>query len=216
MTQNPFFESWSTPFGAPPFDRIRPEHFPPAFERGMEDQIAEITAITRASGAPSFANTIEALERSGRLLDRVSRVFFNLDSSNTNDALETIARDYAPILAKHQMRIALDPSLFARVADLYARRAGLELAPDQLRLFERCHRRFVRSGALLNAEQKERVAAISERLASLHTLFGQNVLHDERDWRLVLAEPDLDGLPEFARAAAAEAARERGIEEGYA
>jgi peptidyl-dipeptidase Dcp len=216
MTQNPFFESWSTPFGAPPFDRIRPEHFPPAFERGMEDQIAEITAITRASGAPSFANTIEALERSGRLLDRVSRVFFNLDSSNTNDALEAIARDYAPLLAQHRMRIALDPDLFARIAELHASRESLGLAPDQRRLIERHHLRFVRSGALLTPDQKARMAAISERLASLHTQFGQNVLHDERDWRLILDETDLDGLPQFARASAAEAATQRGLERKYA
>src|SRR5215468_8340186 len=163
MTQSPFFESWSTPFGVPPFDRIQPEHFPPAFERGMEDQIAEITAITHPSGAPSFANTIEALERSGRLLDRVSRVFFNLDSSNTNEVLEAIARDYAPRLAQHRMRIALDAGLFARIADLYARRETLGLAEDQLRLLERYHLRLVRSGALLDAEQKARMATLNER-----------------------------------------------------
>src|SRR5205807_7658698 len=120
----------------------------------------------------------------------VSRVFFNLDSSNTNAAIEAIARDYAPRLAQHQIRIALHPGLFARIADLYARRASLGLDPDQLRLIERYHLRFVRSGALLNPEQKERMAAISERLASLHTAFGQNVLHDEQDWQLVLAETD--------------------------
>ena len=216
MTQNPFLEKWSTPFGVPPFDRIRPEHFPPAFQRGMEDQVAEIAAIARSSDAPSFANTIEALERSGRLLDRVSRVFSNLASSNTNDALESIARDYAPVLAQHRMRIALDPDLFARIAELHARRETLGLAPDQRRLIERYHRRFVRSGALLNPDQKARMAAISERLASLHTQFGQNVLHDERDWQLILDETDLDGLPPFARAAAAEAANQRGMERKYA
>ena len=149
MTENPFFESWTTPFGMPPFDRIRPEHFPPAFDHGMQEQIAEIAAIVASSAPPSFADTIEALERSGRLLERVSRVFFNLDASNTNDALEAIARDYAPRLAQHQMRIALDPALFARIADLYARRASLGLDPDQLRLIERYYLRFVRSGALL-------------------------------------------------------------------
>ena len=211
MTENPFFESWTTPFGMPPFDRIRPEHFPPAFDRGMQEQIAEIAAIASSAAAPSFADTIEALERSGRLLERVSRVFFNLDASNTNDAIEAIARDYAPRLAQHQIRIALHPALFARIADLHARRASLGLDPDQLRLIERYHLRFVRSGALLNPEQKERMAAISERLASLHTAFGQNVLHDEQDWQLVLDETDLDGLPGFARAAAAQAAEERGI-----
>ncbi len=215
MTENPFFESWTMPFGMPPFDRIRPEHFPPAFDRGMEEQIAEIGAITRSSAAPSFADTIEALERSGRLLDRVSRVFSNLNSSNTNDALEAIARDYAPILAQHRMRIALDPELFARIAELHARVERLALAPDQRRLIERYHLRFVRSGALLNSAQKARMAAISERLASLHTQFGQNVLHDERDWRLILNETDLDGIPQFARASAAEAASQRGIEGKY-
>jgi peptidyl-dipeptidase Dcp len=216
MPENPFFEIWTTPFGIPPFDRIRPQHFPPAFDRGMQEQIAEIAVIAGAAAPPSFADTIEALERSGRLLERVSRVFFNLDASNTDDAIEAIARDYAPRLAQHEIRIALDPALFARIADLHARRASLGLDPDQLRLVERYYLRFVRSGARLNPEQRERMAAISERLASLHTAFGQNVLHDEQDWQLVLAETDLDGLPGFARAAAAQAAEERGLAGRYA
>jgi peptidyl-dipeptidase Dcp len=142
----------------------------------------------------------------------VSRVFFNLESSETNDALEAIARDYAPKLAQHQTQIALDERLFGRIAALYARRETLGLAPDQLRLLDRYHLRLVRSGALLPPEQKARMAAIAERLATLHTHFGQNVLHDERDWQLVLDETDLDGLPGFGRAAAAQAAKERGLE----
>src|SRR5947209_15507142 len=149
MTDNPFLENWTTPFGMPPFDRIRPEHFPPAFDRGMEEQTADIAVIEDSAATPSFADTIEALERSGRLLERVSRVFFNLDASNTNDAIEAIARDYAPRLAQHQIRVALRPALFARVADLYARRASLGLDPDQLRLVERYYLRLVPSGALL-------------------------------------------------------------------
>src|SRR6516165_9252260 len=172
MTENPFFETWGTPFGLPPFDRISPEHFAPAFDRAMDEHDAEIAVITASPAAPTFANTIEALERSGRLLDRVSRVFFNLDGSNTNDALEAIARDYAPKLAQHHMRIALDPALFTRIADLYSRRPTLGLALDQARLLERHHLRFVRSGALLSSERKERMASISKRLATLHTLFG--------------------------------------------
>jgi peptidyl-dipeptidase Dcp len=212
MSPNPLLETWTTPFGLPPFDRIRPEHFPPAFDRGMDEQNGEIAAITCSTAMPTFANTIEALERSGRLLDRVSRVFSNLDASDTNDALQAIARDYAPKLARHRMRIALDDALFRRIDELYARRETLGPAADQLRLLERYHLRLVRSGALLSPEQKSRIAAIAERLAVLHTLFGQNVLHDERDWQLVLDEPDLAGLPDFARAAAAEAARERGID----
>ncbi len=211
MDQNPFFDAWDTPFGVPPFDRIRPEHFAPAFDRGMAEQVAEIMAVTGAPWPPSFPDTIEALERSGRLLDRTNRVFSNLDASDTNPALEAIARDYAPKLAQHHMRIALDPALFARIADLYDRRGELGLAADQLRLLERHYLRFVRNGARLDPEQRARMAAITERLASLHTLFGQNVLHDEREWRLVLDAAELDGLPDFVRAAAAQAAEERGL-----
>jgi peptidyl-dipeptidase Dcp len=211
MTGNPFFETWDTPFGIPPFDRIRPGHFPPAFDRGMAEQLAEIAAVAGAPWPPSFADTVEALERSGQLLDRVSRVFSNLDASDTNPALEAIARDFAPKRAQHQMRIALDSRLFARIADLYARRAELGLAADQLRLLERHHLRFVRNGARLAPDQQTRMAALAERLATLHTLFGQNVLHDEREWRLVLDAADLDGLPDFVCTAAAHAAEERGL-----
>ena len=211
MTENPFFETWSTPFDLPPFDRIRAEHFPPAFDRAMAEHNAEIAAIIGSAGPPTFANTLEALERSARLLDRVSRVFFNLDSSNTNNELEAIARDYAPKLAQHQMQVALNERLFERIDELHSRRQTLGLAADQLRLLGRYHLRLVRSGALLNPGQKARMAAIAERLAVLHTLFGQNVLHDERHWQLVLDRADLDGLPGFARAAAAQAAEERGF-----
>ena len=211
MSENPFFEAWTTPFSLPPFDRIRPEHFPPAFDKAMAEHSAEIAAITGSAAAPTFANTIEALERSGRLLDRVSRVFFNLNSSNSSDALEAISRDFAPKLAQHQMQIALNVDLFSRIDELHARKKTLGLDADQLRLLERYHLRLVRSGALLPPDQKARMAAIAERLAVLHTLFGQNVLHDERDWQLVLGEADLEGLPGFARTAAAQAAEERGI-----
>lgn len=211
MADNPFFEPWDTPFGLPPFDRILPEHFPPAFDRGMEEEAAEIAAIAGAAAAPDFANTIEAMERSGRLLKRVSQVFHNLNASATSDALDAIARDYAPKLAAHQTRIALDPALFARIDALYRQRDSLALAPDQLRLLERHHLRFVRSGALLGPEQKTRMAEITSRLATLHTLFGQHVLHDEDEWHLALDESDLQGLPDFARAAAAEAAEARGL-----
>jgi peptidyl-dipeptidase Dcp len=215
MTDNPFFAAWTTPFGLPPFDRLRPEHFPPAFDRGMAEQKAQIAAITASGEPPSFANTIEAMERSGRLLTRVSRTFFNLSGSNTNDALEAVARDYAPRLAEHHVSIALDPLLYARIADLYARRDTLSLAPDQARLLERTHLGFVRSGALLAPEQKSRMSALSTRLATLHTLFGQNVLHDEKTWQLALDESDLDGLPASIRSAAASTAAERGLAGRY-
>src|ERR1700693_2284086 len=122
MTDNPFFEAWETPFELPPFARIHPEHFPPAFDRGMAEHRAEIAAIAGSGAAPDFANTIEPWERGGQLLQRVSRVFHNLDASATNEALQAIDRDYAPKLAAHQMRIALDPGLFARIDALYRMR----------------------------------------------------------------------------------------------
>jgi peptidyl-dipeptidase Dcp len=215
MSDNPFFEAWATPFELPPFDRIRPEHFPPAFDHGMQEHAADIATIANAAAPPDFANTIEALERSGRLLTRVSRVFNNLTSSATNPELDAIDRDYAPKLAAHHMRVALDPGLFARLDALYRTRDQLGLALDQQRLLERHHLRFVRSGAQLGPAQKARMQEIAERLATLHTLFGQNVLHDEDEWRLELDEADLDGLPDFARAAAATAASERGLAGRY-
>ncbi len=216
MTENPFFEAWATPFELPPFDRIRPEHFPAALDRGMAEQQAEIAAITGSPDAPGFANTVEALERSGQLLVRVSRVFDNLTSSATTEALDAIDRDYAPKLAAHHMRVMLDAGLFARIDALHRDRDRLALQPDQRRLLERHHLRFVRSGARLGPEQKARMAAASERLATLHTLFGQNVLHDEDAWRLALDAADLDGLPDFARVGAAAAAAERGLPGQYA
>ncbi len=212
MTDNPFFEPSATPFGLPPFDRIEARHFPPAFDRGMEAQNAAILGITENPEPPSFANTIEALEGSGRLLDQVSAIFFNLRSSHTNDAIEEIARDYAPRLALHRLKIMQNPALFARLATLYERREVLSLASDRRRLLERRYRNFVRAGALLEAEGRARLLAIEERLASLHTAFGQNVLHDEEGFGLDLDEGDLEGLPGFARDAAARAAQERGME----
>ena len=212
---NPLFEVWRTPFGLPPFDRIEPAHFPPALDRGMEEEAADIATIARSPEPPTFANTIEALERSGKLLTVVSDLFHNLNSSATSKAIDAIARDYAPKLAAHRSKIALDPDLFARVDALYRKRASLGLATDQLRLLERHHLRFVRAGALLGPGEKARMAEITTRMASLHTHFGQNVLHDEDEWRLVLDEAGLDGLPGFAREAAASAARERGLDGKY-
>jgi peptidyl-dipeptidase Dcp len=213
--QNPLFEDWNTPFGVPPFDRIEPAHFPPAFERGMDEELADVAAITGSSEPPDFANTIEALERSGQLLNRVADLFHNLNSSATTKAIDALARDYAPKFAAHRSRINLDPALFARIDALYRRRGTLGLAPDQLRLLERHHLRFVRAGALLGAAEKARMAEITARMATLHTHFGQNVLHDEDEWRLVLDAADLAGLPDFAREAAASAAAERGLDGKY-
>jgi peptidyl-dipeptidase Dcp len=215
MEQNPFFEPWTTPFGIPPFDRIRPEHFPAAYERGMAEHDAEIAAIAGANAAPSFANTIEALERSGRLLGRVHAAFSNLNASLGGDALQAIERDYAPRYATHMTQIHLNGDLFRRIALLAAHADTLGLDAAQRRLLDRTHLGFVRSGAALEPEQKRRMAEITGRLATLHTRFGQNVLHDEKDWQLVLAAADLDGLPDFLIAGARQAAAERGLRSGW-
>jgi peptidyl-dipeptidase Dcp len=213
--QNPLFNDWTTPFGLPPFDRVRPEHFAAAYDRGMAEEAAEITAIANAPATPTFANTVEALEKSGRLLGRVGRLFQNLYSSAGNPELEAIARDYAPKLAAHRTRLALDPALFARIDALYQKRDTLSLAPDQLRLLERHRLRLVRAGALLGPEAKTRMGEITARMATLHTLFGQNVLHDEDEWQLALDESELDGLPDFARDAAAAAGRQHQLDGKY-
>ena len=205
---NPFFETWSTPFGAPPFDRIRAEHFPPAFDRAMAEGLADIDAITGNPDAPNFANTIEALEQSGALLNTVGAVFGNMVASLGDDGLQQVERDYAPKLAAHGSKVSLNAALFARVAALHARAEELALAPDARRLLERTYLGFVRAGAALDAAAKTRMAEISERLAVVHTEFGQNVLHDERAWHLPL-------VPDLVRDGAAEAAKERGLE-GYA
>ena len=215
MPGNPLLSPWTGPFGLPPFDRILPEHFAPAFAVAMEEHLAEIAAIGSDPATPSFDNTIAALQRSGRLLGRVGAVFSNLVVSQGGAALEALDRELSPKLAQHGTRVSLDPAIFARVDALHERRLSLGLEPDQLRLLERIHLGFVRSGAALDPEAKARMAAISERLAVLHTAFGQNVLADERSWQLPLEEADLAGLPDFVRAGAAQAAKDRGLP-GYA
>ena len=213
MTQdNPLLAPWTTPFGVPPFDLIQPEHFVPAFKQAMADHLEEIAVIGANPEPPSFANTVEALERSGRSLERVGSVFGNLVSSLGGPALEAIDTEMSPKLAQHGMRVSLDPALFQRIDALHARREELGLAEDQMRLLARMHLNLVRSGAALGEAEKARMTAISERLAVLHTAFGQNVLHDEKDWVLALGEGDLAGLPDFVLAGAVQAAAERGLD----
>jgi len=213
-SENPFFETWDTPFGAPPFDRIRPEHFRPAYDRAIAEHAAEIAAIAANPAAPSFENTIVALEDCGRLLSRVEAVFHNLASSHTNDAIEAIEREMAPVMARHWNDIYMNAALFRRIDTLRQNEVGLDA--EQLRVLERYHLDFVRAGAKLEGASKERLAAIIEKLASLGTEFGQNVLADEQAYVLPLQEADMAGVPDFAREAAAETAKERGVDAPYA
>ncbi len=209
---NPLLQPWTTPFGIPPFDRIRPEHFEPAFADAMAQHLAEIAAVAADPAPPTFANTLEALQRSGRLLTRIEAVFDNLAASLGGADLEAVKRTVAPRLAEHRMQVVLDPGVFGRLDHLFQARDRLELAEDQARLLERAHLNAIRSGAALDQTAKQRLTAISARLAQLHTAFGQNVLHDETTWHLPLAGADLDGLPGFVRDGAAAAAAERGLD----
>jgi peptidyl-dipeptidase Dcp len=209
---NPLLEAWLPPHETPPFAAIRPEHFRPAFDRAMADHIVEIEAVASRPDAPSFANTIAALERSGQALDRISAVFHALAGANTNDALMTIEREMSPLLAAHRNRIHLNDGLYARIKALWDRRGELGLTPEEARVLERYHVTFRRAGAGLPAAAKSRIAAIRERLATLGTAFSQNVLADEQGYALVLdGDADLAGLSEGARAAALTAAAERSI-----
>ena len=214
---NPFFEPWTTPFELPPFDRIKTEHFAPAFDEGMAQHNAEIAAIADSSEPPSFVNTIEALERAGRMLSRVGGVFWNLVSTDATLDLQAIERDMSPRLAAHYSAISLDPKLFARVENLWAHRDTLGLDAEARRVLDLTYEGFVRTGAKLGADEKTRFAAIAERLATLGTQFSQNVLADESAWVLPLeSEDDLAGLPDSLRAAAERTATERGVEAKYA
>ncbi|WP_131119149.1 M3 family metallopeptidase [Lichenihabitans psoromatis] len=210
-SDNPFFAEWDTPFGIAPFHDIRPEHFVPAFERGMAENAADIAAIVADPTAPSFDNTIKPLERAGLLLSRVNRVFWNLTGANTNPALQAIEREISPVLAKHYQAITMDQGLFARVEAVDRLRGTLDLDEEQARVLDLTIEGFVRGGAKLDANDRQKLTAIVERLAVLGTSFSQNVLADEKAYELVLeGEADLAGLPPALRDAAAQAATERG------
>ncbi|WP_442236223.1 M3 family metallopeptidase [Rhodopseudomonas pseudopalustris] len=211
MLDNPLLQPWLTPFETPPFDQIKPEHFIPAFEQAFADHVAEIEAIAADPAAPDFDNTITALERSGRLLNRVAAVFYDLVSAHSSPALLEIDSDVSLRMARHWNPILMNAALFARIDQLYQRRAELGLTPEQARLLERTYTRFHRAGAGLDQSAKDRLAAINERLAQLGTSFSHHLLGDEQDWFMEIGPDDCDGLPDSFVAAAKAAAEERGL-----
>jgi len=213
---NPFFAAWTTPYEAPPFDLIETKDFAPAFAQALEQHVAEIAAIGDNLAAPSFHNTIAALERSGKPLRRVDMVFSQLTSAATNDDLQAVERDIVVLVARHWNSIFLDAKLFARIDTLHQQRDTLGLDPEALRVLERYHLDFVRAGAKLTDAERDRFGAIVERLATLGTQFGQNVLADEQETVFALTEAEMAGLPDFARAAAAETARDRKLNAPFA
>ena len=216
MADNPFLTESPLPYRLPPFDRIDESHYRPAFEQGMAEQIAEVEAIAALSEAPTFENTIVALERSGRLLNRVATTFFALSSAHTSDALDEIRSEVAPQLAAHNDRILLNGALFARVATLHAERSALGLDAESIRLIEKYHEDFVRAGAELDEAGKERMREINADLASLETRFMRNVLDEVNASAVAVDSRDaLAGLPDDQVAAAAEAAAARGLDGQY-
>ncbi|MBN2409718.1 MAG: M3 family metallopeptidase, partial [Candidatus Aminicenantes bacterium] len=212
-TGNPFFSEYDTPFKVPPFDLIKPEHFIPAYEKGMEQQKAEIEGLVKNPEAPTFENTVVALDRSGKLLSEVSRVFGGLNGANTNDDLKAIQKEMAPRLAAHQDEINLNKELFARIKAVTEERGDLNLNDEQMFLLENLYKRYVRSGADLSDEDQAKLRKINQELSKLGVQFGQNVLAETNAYKLVIEnEADLAGLPESSITGAAEAAKEAGLE----
>ncbi len=197
VTANPFFVESDLPYSAPRFDLIEDAHYLPAFERGMEEEMAEIERIANNPEAATFDNTIVAMERTGVMLSRVSRVFFNMTSANTNDTLNEVRSEISPRLAAHNDEINLNSRLFARVDSLYEQRGALDLDPESLRLLERRHLDFVRAGAQLTDAEKDELRTINTELSELSTTFSQNVLDEVNGAALVVdSREELAGLSE--------------------
>ena len=213
--ENPFFAEWNTPYGVPPFDRIAPEHFLPALERGMSLHDAEIDAITSDNDAPTFENVILAYDRSGRMLAQTELIFGMLCAAENTPEMQALQERVMPLLAAHADKILLNEKLFERVKAVYDQRGALELDAEQSRLLEKTYRDFVRAGALLDAEQKARLKAINGELSLAAVKFGQNILAENGNYALVLESADLDGIPSNVRDQAREKAEATGKKGKY-
>ncbi len=208
-SNNPFLQEWDTPFEVPPFNKIKDAHYMPAFKKGMAENLTEIDAIVNNPEAPTFANTLEELERAGKLLSKVQRVFSNLASSNTNPKLQELQRELSPLLSAHYDKITLNEGLFKRVEAIWQARENLDLSNEQRKLLADTRKAFVRSGALLNEEQKAKITEINAKISELTTAYGQNLLAETNGFELLLNDTDLGGLTYGVIAAAAEAAEQK-------
>ncbi|MEZ7868083.1 MAG: M3 family metallopeptidase [Paludibacteraceae bacterium] len=210
---NPFFSDYKNEYKAPPFESIKNAHYLPAFEEGIKQHQAEIDSIASNPEAPTFANTIEAMEYSGELLSKVSAVFSNLQSAETNDEMDSIAKIVTPKLTEHSDNIYLNDKLFQRVRAIFDTKATLGLTPEQDRVLEKIYKRFIRSGAALNEEQKAQLREINKELSTLELTFGQNILAETNAFKkFVTNKEELKGLPEGIIEAAAEEAKKEGKE----
>jgi peptidyl-dipeptidase Dcp len=208
--QNPFFSDFNTPFQVPPFDKILEDHYMPAFKEGMKQQLQEIEVIVNNPKPATFKNTLEALENSGPLLIKVSNTFDVLNESMTNEIMQAIAKEAAPLRSKHQDDIRLNEKLFQRIKSVYEQKDSLNLTPEQNMLLEKYYKDFVRGGANLDEEKKTRLREINKEISVLTLKFGENILKENNRFELVIEkEEDLLGLPEAVITAAAETAKER-------
>lgn len=209
--QNPFFSEYKAPHGTPPFDKIKNEYYEPAFEKGMQEQNIEIDQIINNPEDPTFANTIESLEKSGELLSRVSSVFFNLLSAESNDEMMEISQRISPKLSDHSNNISLNEKLFARVKDVYEKRNSSGLTPEQIRLTEKIYENFENRGVSLSEADKKTYRELSNELSKLTLNFGQNALKESNKFEMLLTdESDLTGLPQSVKDAAEAKAKSKG------
>lgn len=193
---NPFLTEFQTPNGVPPFDKIKLEHYEPAFQKGIEEQNANIQAIIDNTEAPTFENVIVALDNSSPTLDRVGGVFFNLTEAETTDELTALSMKLAPTLAEHEDNISLNQELFKKVDAVYSQKDALGLTREQQRLLEKTHKKFIRSGANLPADKQARLREINKQLSTLGITFSNNILNENNDFKLYVGkEEDLAGLP---------------------
>jgi len=212
-SDNPFFNKWDTPFEVPPFDQIMAKHYMPAYLKGFEEQKNEIRAIITDPEEPDFNNTIKMLAYSGDLLSKVGRVFGALNSANTNDSLQALSRELAPLSSKHRDDINLNDTLFQRVKSVYDNRDKFRLTDEEKKLLEDTYKDFVRSGAALSPEDKDKLRKINEELSMLQVKFGQNLLAETNGFKLIIdRKEDLSGLPEGVMAQAATMAKSLGME----
>ncbi len=215
--KNPLLESFKTPFGVPPFQEIKLEHYLPAFQKAIQEHKEEIKAIAENPSPPTFENTIEAFDRSGALLRRVSAIFFGLLEADGNDKMREIAKKITPILSRHEDEIYMNEKLFQRIKAVYEKRDSLNLTQEQKTVLEKYYQDFVRGGAGLPPDKKEQLKKINEELSLLTLKFGENVLKDKNRFLLVLdKEEDLVGLPEGVKKAAAQLAASKGYKGKWA
>jgi len=211
FSSNPFLNSYETPYNVPPFHLIKNEHFKPAIEEGIKQNQREIDKIVNSKSPATFENTILVLEESGELLQKVSTVFYNLNSANTNPEIQKIATEVAPLLSAHGDNINLNEKLFARVKSVWEQKDKLKLNPEQSKLLEKTYKRFVRSGANLNEKDKQRLRDLNSEMAVLTLKFGQNILAETNNYELVInSKEDLAGLSDDLIDAAAAAAKAKG------